>query len=120
MGRHVEVQEYRYNLRPFFEIRRFFRMLRAGNLQAFAVNFLGNIVAFMPFGYFLPLLVKKCQNMFRIVLLSFELSLFVELIQLIFKLGCFDVDDLLLNTVGGLLGYLVYLIFYGRKNRDVP
>ena len=36
------------------------------------------------------------------------LSLLVELLQLVFKVGSFDVDDLLLNTIGGLLGYLVY------------
>lgn len=42
------------------------------------------------------------------VLYSFELSLLVELLQLVFKVGSFDVDDLFLNTIGGLLGYLVY------------
>ena len=40
--------------------------------------------------------------------IQFELSLLVELLQLVFKVGSFDVDDLLLNTIGGLLGYLVY------------
>ena len=40
------------------------------------------------------------------VLYSFELSLLVELLQLVFKVGSFDVDDLLLNTIGGLLGYI--------------
>ena len=42
--------------------------------------------------------------------------------QLILRVGCFDVDDLLLNTVGGCIGYFVYLLFrrywrgkYGKK-----
>lgn len=42
------------------------------------------------------------------LLYSFELSLLVETIQLVTKVGSFDVDDLLLNTIGGVCGYLVY------------
>ena len=42
------------------------------------------------------------------VLYSFELCMLLELLQLVFKVGSFDVDDLFLNTIGGLLGYLVY------------
>ena len=55
------------------------------------------------------------------VLYSFELSLLVELLQLVFKVGSFDVDDLLLNTIGGLLGYLVYkgLLYLWKKYEKV-
>jgi hypothetical protein len=42
------------------------------------------------------------------VLYSFELSLVVELLQLVTKVGSFDVDDLMLNTLGGLFGFFVY------------
>ena len=51
------------------------------------------------------------------MLYSFELSLLVELLQLVFKVGSFDVDDLFLNTIGGLLGYLVYkgLLYLGKR-----
>ena len=44
------------------------------------------------------------------VLYSFELSLLVELLQLVFKVGSFDVDDMLLNTFGGVIGYIVFAI----------
>ena len=76
--------------------------------QAVALNIWGNIIAFMPFGSFLPIYSKRCRNVWMTVLYSFELSLLVELLQLVFKVGSFDVDDLFLNTIGGLLGYLVY------------
>ena len=76
--------------------------------QAVVLNIWGNIIAFMPFGSFLPIYSKRCRNVWMTVLYSFELSLLVELLQLVFKVGSFDVDDLLLNTIGGLLGYLVY------------
>ncbi len=78
-------------------------------------NIVGNIVAFVPFGCMLPLLSSKFQS-YKIVFLStFSLSLSLELIQLISGFGSFDVDDLLLNTIGGLLGSFPIIYFYFRK-----
>ncbi|MCB5235852.1 VanZ family protein [Niallia alba] len=69
-------------------------------------NFVGNIAAFIPFGIFLVLLSKKRGISFRGVLgQSFILSLSLECLQVVFSLGIFDVDDLLLNTSGGLIGF---------------
>ena len=48
--------------------------------------------------------------MFTVVLLSLELSLTVEILQLVAKVGSFDVDDLLLNTLGGLVGYVCFVV----------
>ena len=62
----------------------------------------------MPFGFFLPAFSRKCKEIWYVLLYSFELSLLVETIQLVTKVGSFDVDDLLLNTIGGVCGYLVY------------
>ena len=50
---------------------------------------------------------------------AFEFSLGVEVMQLLFKVGCFDVDDVFLNTVGGVLGFLIYWMF-GRAWRVRP
>ena len=56
--------------------------------------------------------------MFATVWYSFELSLVVELIQLITKVGSFDVDDLLLNTVGGMFGFVIYAaVVQGRRKK---
>lgn len=69
-------------------------------------NLVGNIVVFIPFGMFLVLLFKKKGMSFIGVLaLSLSASLFLECLQVVFSLGIFDVDDLILNTSGGLLGY---------------
>ena len=38
---------------------------------------------------------------------TFELSFVVEILQIVFRVGSFDVDDLILNTLGGMLGYLL-------------
>ncbi len=114
MGRTGEHQ-YRYNLTLFREIKRFFVYRKVMGYEPLLLNVVGNVLAFMPFGYFLPKLTRRGENLFFTVLLGFELSLGVELLQLIFKIGCFDVDDLLLNTVGSFLGYLVYFFFTRRK-----
>ena len=115
MGRTDAARQYRYNLTLFREIKRFYMYRRIVGYRALFLNVIGNIAAFMPFGYFVPKLFFRGKNPFVTVLLSFELSLLAELLQLIFRLGCFDVDDLLLNTLGGFLGYLVCLLFGGRK-----
>ena len=110
-GRTDTEREYRYNLVLFREIKRYLvyhRQLGIGNV---IVNLLGNIAAFMPYGFWLPKINKVCDGWWRILFWSFGFSLGVEIIQLVTKTGAFDVDDLMLNTVGGLLGFVVYKMF---------
>jgi glycopeptide antibiotics resistance protein len=57
------------------------------------------------------------RNSKKIMTVVFVTSLLLELIQLVLALGNFDVDDLLLNSIGGIAGYGVYLVFSpGEKN----
>lgn len=109
MGRDFESRSYHYNLELFKEIGRFIKYRHVLGLQAVLLNLVGNVVAFIPFGFFLPILHHKCRSLLRTVFFSFELSLAVETIQLVSKVGSFDVDDLLLNTIGGALGCLIFL-----------
>ena len=67
------------------------------------LNLAGNVIGFLPFGFFLPILSRRLRNGAVVTALGFGLSLLVESIQLVFKVGCFDVDDLILNTLGVLL-----------------
>ena len=120
LGRTYSERTYHYNLIPFHEIMRFVKYRHVLGWQAVVLNIWGNIIAFMPFGSFLPIYSNRCRNVWMTVLYSFELSLLVELLQLVFKVGSFDVDDLLLNTIGGLLGYLVYkgLLYLWKKHEE--
>ena len=107
-----EHAEYRYNLTLFQEIGRYYGLgVRTGSWTLFWWNVIGNICVFLPFGAFLPKLFQKCRSVISVTILSLELSLVVEVAQLVMKVGSFDVDDLLLNTTGGILGYLIYRIF---------
>lgn len=110
MGRTYSEREYHYNLIPFLEIKRFIQYYEVLGMQAVLLNLAGNVVAFMPFGFFLPVFATRCRTIWNTLLYSFELSVLVELIQLITKVGSFDVDDIILNTLGGILGYIVYKI----------
>lgn len=119
MGRTYSEREYHYNLVPLKEISRFLNYREVLGMRAVLLNILGNVVAFMPFGIFLPVFSVRCRKVCMTVYYSFELSLLVELLQLVTRVGSFDVDDLILNTLGGLLGFLLYLfgkyLFRGGK-----
>ncbi len=104
-GRTEGTNEYRYNLTLFREIQRFITYHRTIGLEGFVVNFFGNVLAFMPFGFCLPMVSVRDRKLYRIFFWSFAFSLTIESIQLVYRIGIFDVDDLLLNTIGGILGY---------------
>ena len=106
MGRSPDARaEYSYNLTLFKEIRRFLLYRNILGWRAVFLNIFGNVLAFMPFGFFLPVIWVRTRHWYITVLLSFAMSLLVETMQLVGKVGSFDVDDLLLNTIGGFAGY---------------
>ena len=108
-GREGVMDEYRYNLELFKEIRRF--IVYRDQLGAFAVfsNLFGNILIFVPFGFFIAM-ASSSRSFFKALFNSLGLSLCVEILQLVTRVGSFDVDDILLNTIGGMLGYIVFMI----------
>lgn len=103
---------YRYNLELFKEIKRFWSNRENLGWSSVITNLIGNIVAFAPFGFFLPMLCRKGKNVIGCVLLSALFSLAVETVQLFTKVGAFDVDDILLNAIGGLVGFLCYYLVW--------
>ena len=111
LGRTYSERTYHYNLVPFKEIGRFIRYRDILGPKAVLLNIFGNVAAFLPFGAFLPIFYRRCRRFWITALYSFELSLVVESLQLVFKVGSFDVDDLFLNTLGGMLGFLVCRIY---------
>lgn len=122
MGRTYSEREYHYNLIPFKEILRFWNYRDSLGMQTVLLNIVGNVLAFVPFGTFLPIFSMRCKRFWRTILFSFELSFLVEVLQLVTRVGSFDVDDLLLNTIGGMIGFIVYLIgtclFRGEEREE--
>lgn len=73
-------------------------------------NLFGNVLVFVPLGVLIPSAFRKADRWWEILLHSFWLSLCLELFQLVSHFGAFDVDDIILNTLGGILGFGVFLI----------
>lgn len=105
-------REYIYNLELFKEIRRFIVYREVLGWKAVILNLVGNVVAFMPFGFFLPIVLRNCKGGLLVTLLTMTASLVIETVQLVTKVGSFDVDDILLNTLGGIAGYICYFVIY--------
>lgn len=104
-------RDYHYNLVLFREIRRFLKYRHLLGTGAVLINVAGNVAVFIPLGLALPVLFEKIHSFGQVFILSFAISLLAETMQLLLRVGCFDVDDLLLNTIGGCLGYAIYWIF---------
>ena len=116
-GRSESSTAYHYNLTLFKEIRRFYEHRETLGMQVVLVNLLGNVLAFVPFGFLLPELYPGIRSAIRIGFCTLGFSFLVECLQLLFRVGTFDVDDLLLNTIGGILGYgmlWAWLLLRGR------
>lgn len=79
------------------------------------VNLAANLLAFLPFGFLLPLAYSKTTGLWKTLVLSLGLILGIELFQLVTFLGSFDVDDILLNMVGALVGYGVFRLLFQKK-----
>ncbi|MEK6481644.1 VanZ family protein [Catalinimonas sp. 4WD22] len=78
-------------------------------------NLLGNVILFIPFGILSPLLFSWVHKSKRILFLTLLFSFAAELIQFYFQIGVFDVDDIILNTLGSVIGYNLLIQFcYGR------
>ncbi len=82
-----------------------------------AINILGNIFLLVPIGFFMPLAAPKVHWK-SILLFGILLALFIEVSQVFFQVGIFDIDDVLLNAVGLLSGFWIFhsLSIFGSKN----
>ena len=74
------------------------------------INVIGNTAMFIPIGIIWPSVLRKLDTSFKVISAGIGLSLFIEILQLPFFDRVSDIDDLLLNSLGFLLGYGIYLI----------
>lgn len=80
---------------------------RMGYMSAISNTF-GNIIIFIPFGYFIPSLNEKYSKLSNMLISTACFSLFFEISQYILGVGSSDIDDIILNTIGGITGYVLY------------
>ena len=107
------------NLIPFATIRHFLHTVHTtGNrylLRHALVNLAGNVVMFIPLGFFLPCLRTKWRTFSRCMGIGTCIILVIEFLQLITLLGHCDVDNLLLNLTGIGIGFYCFTILARRS-----
>ena len=109
----VTIQDVNYglsNVIPFHEIFRY----KIGS-RLFVKNILGNILLFLPYGYFSTSYTNS-RKYWLVAILTIVISITIEIVQL--NIGrTFDIDDVILNTCGGVLGYFLYHFINNVSNR---
>lgn len=104
-GRRDILPEYRYNFVPFTEISRYLENIEAIGLGRVVVNLAGNVLAFVPFGMFVYCFLKKGKLPFlRTATVGLLFTVVIECIQLVTRVGICDVDDIMLNFAGVVIG----------------
>ncbi|MFD0957821.1 VanZ family protein [Paenibacillus chungangensis] len=102
---------YAYNLVPFRTIEGYLLNRDAYNFDTWFKNLFGNLVLFIPIGIFLPLLFKRLRRVIPFTAACVLMLLTVETMQMLLKVGSFDIDDIILNTLGAWLGlYISYMV----------
>lgn len=98
-----------------------FFLFESGSLSSSFLNLAGNVILFMPLGFLLSLILKRdwttTASRRSVTMISFSFSLLIEIGQLLMEVGSFDVDDLILNTLGGWLGCTLLIVLYRAANR---
>lgn len=106
----TDVQGVSNNFVPFREILRY-----DFGSKYFIWNVLGNIFIFTPFGFFMAIYLDSKKITFPMIV-TFITSLTIEVVQR-FIGRSFDIDDIILNCLGGALGFLIYKILKAIKDR---
>jgi len=89
------------------------QLLGQGNRLIDMVNLFGNIIPFMPIGLLAPLVVRSISWQ-KALVLGVVTGLTFEVMEVVFRVGIFDVDDVILNAFGVVAGYGVFVMFKRR------
>lgn len=79
--------------------------------RVFIRNMFGNIAIFIPLGIIISMLRGRKHNLLKVILVGFSISFTIEFLQLFIDYRITDVDDLIFNTIGYVIGYFIYIIY---------
>lgn len=88
------------------------------NMRDIVWNVAGNMIMFIPTGIILPIVYKQLNSLWKVSAAGAFISLCIEILQLPFPSRASDIDDIILNTLGVMVGYGIYLIFKSLKGSD--
>ena len=102
------------NLKPFYTIDNYINIIanypQSNYYRHCIINLFGNILVFVPAGWLIPRLFPTMRKFFAFFFTVLIAIVFVELLQLFTLLGHLDVDDIILNLTGMMIGYIFYAI----------
>lgn len=104
-------EEFQFKLKPFQSYYRFF----LNGETEILLQIIMNIAMYIPLGFLLPCCFKQIKKCGNVLLLSFLLSMGIELIQGFLKIGSFEVDDIINNVLGSAIGVGVYTLYTNIK-----
>jgi glycopeptide antibiotics resistance protein len=106
----VTNEEYMYNFTPFSTLRNYIVYYDHFPFMTWIINMAGNIGVFIPFGLLLPAIYPLLKKFIPFVTVFIVGITCIEFLQMISKRGSFDVDDIILNTIGAIIGFCIYRI----------
>lgn len=101
---------YNYNYIPLRTLSKWVINYRLVSLRVFVENILGNIILFIPLGFFLPWVFKRARSFSWTVLICLIFGLLIEFLQYYLFTGVGDIDDVILYTIGSVIGFIFYKI----------
>lgn len=110
----VNYNEPQFNLTLFSDLINVYKNV---GLTEFLRLFLGNIGWFIPYGFLMPMLLGK-KSILKVAVLGFIFSFGIEILQFIFRKGVAELDDLILNTLGVIIGYVLYMLLSNYLFRE--
>ena len=106
------------NFVPFKTIKMYIQYYDLPGLRSFS-NLFGNVLVFIPVGLMLPMVHRASKNILVAIINTLFFIVGIEVFQLFSNFGAFDVDDIILNCFGVLIGRAVYQILV-RKKDNLP
>ena len=97
------------NFIPFKTIKMYIQYYDLPGLRSFS-NLFGNVLVFIPVGVMLPMVHRASKNILVLLLNALLFVVGIEVFQLFSNFGAFDVDDIILNCFGVLIGRCIYQI----------
>ncbi|WP_342565906.1 VanZ family protein [Paenibacillus sp. FSL R7-0345] len=111
-GRTVRTEgAMQYNLEPLHTVKLYFDLDNGVSFKGRLINLSGNIIVFIPFGILIPLVQARFRRVFTLTLWAVPSILLLETLQMLLRVGSFDVDDLLLNLIGVWTGLIILYKF---------
>lgn len=113
----IAVHNRCFSLRPFLMIRSQYHCY--GIQGIFNKDVFGNVIMFIPVGIFTCTFTKG-KNPYRFIFVIPLISVIIEIVQFVLATGTLDIDDVFLNTLGGIVGICLFTVIYRFLHKDMP